>query len=880
MIPIDANAGHQDRRTQASPQDTAPRAAEALPSSAQILANCTDMLFLVDAQQRLTACSAACAPLLGADAAALCGLSLGEALLPGNQPWAARAGQQLARVLRGEQAEPYEDSLALPDGQMMLCRVTVRPLGTGGACHGAALAVADITELARLRRRTEEATRAKVSFLANMSHEIRTPINAIKGLSELLALTNLNPMQINYTRNIVASTNTLLCIINDVLDFSKLDADQVELIEGDFSLASLIGEISNVMSLRASEKGLALYWDIDPTLPCALHGDDVRIKQILVNILGNAVKYTPKGQVVFRLYAEEAAPCGGLTLVCEVEDTGVGIREEELLGLFDAFYRADIHANRSISGPGLGLSISKKLVDRMRGSIAARSVYGQGSVFTVRLPLGVVDATPLACVAQAARKHVLLPGGGESARRVAEMLEKLGVRSTAVDTADLDTLTDSGLTHCLYDDAQDADALRRLRARMPGCLFVAIKDMRYAMHQTADYDAVLFMPILITELAKLIERELVWPDGEKCIDTFALRDTHVLIVDDNEINLLVSGEILTSYKAEVTCAEGGAEALALCEHTVFDMIFMDHMMPEIDGLETTLEIRRREGPNKNTPIVALTANVIEDMRSSYVACGMNDFLSKPIEMTELSRVLRTWLPAAKIITMQSAFTPAPAQDAQDGKPVDTAMEQLIISMDAFGMYVSDVMREIQSDYTLYLARMERIRTDLSPLVLLLREDVANADWDAFAPKVDTLGSMIHDVGARDCSGRARKLCRAAREHNGDYIRGDFFSLMDNMYMLQKKMEVAVPIAQGTLGANTPFGDKAYCLGLLEDMHDALRMRDLDTVETLMESLSCYSLDHDLDVILNELRAKLAVRDMEASVSVHARALAHCAASRA
>ena len=845
-----------------------------------LLQNSSRMLFVFDENLNLSDHSTVGAALLFTESGtAYIGMHVLDVFAPARDGWVERCYRKLQHVQESKTSERYEEHVFSPEGRTLSCSILMNPLLVDGQYAGTLVDIEDISELVALRRSAEEATRAKIDFMANMSHEIRTPINAIKGLSELLALTSLSGMQLTYTRNIVTSTNTLLSIINDLLDFSKLDSEGIELIEGDFSLSDLIAEMSNVISYRASEKGLALFWDIAPQLPATLKGDDVRIKQILLQVLGNAVKFTQKGHIIFSLYCEENEKANTIDLVCTVEDTGVGIRTEELTALFDPFYRADMNTNRTISGSGLGLSICQGLAKHMGGGITVESEYGKGSVFTVRLPLGRVNDAPLAAVENPEQKHVLLPGQGEKLRYVSKMLHQLHVYSTEVAIESLDQLQLGDFTHCIFDDS-DSVLMRRLRPKMPGCLFVVIKDMRYAMNQTEDYDAVLFEPILVTELAKLVERRPSPAVGEKNIDTFALRDAHILIVDDSEINLLVSGEILRAYKGQVTTAESGLAALELCEGAVFDIIFMDHMMPGMDGIETTTAIRQSSGPNMNTPIVALTANVIDDVRNSYIACGMNDFIGKPIEMTELSRVLVQWLHPSKIVSMQSALGDDAQSSLSDELPVENAMEQLIFSMDAFGMYVSDVMREIDNDYSVYLNRMERIRTDLSPLVQKLRGEVAAQNWSDFSQDISNLATMIHDAGARDCSGRARKLFRAANDNNAEYIRGDFFSLMDNMYMLQKKMEVAVPIARGTLGVETPFGDKQFCLGLLEDMHKALLDHDIATVDTLMESLSCYSLDHDLDMILVEIRARLAERNLDLAIEAHVRALNHCIASLA
>ena len=872
-IAIDATASAHS--TESSARNLSP-----LLSSGVLLQNSSHMLYIFDNQYRLHGHSEVGSALLFSDTGTdYIGMHMMDVFAPAHDGWVERCHRKLRQVLDTLESECYEEHVFSPEGRTMSCSITISPLIEDGKCMGTIVTVMDISELIALRRSAEDATRAKIDFMANMSHEIRTPINAIKGLSELLALTSLNGMQLTYTRNIVTSTNTLLSIINDLLDFSKLDSEGIELIEGEFSLNDLITEMSNVISYRASEKGLALFWDISPRLPATLKGDDVRIKQILLQVLGNAVKFTPQGHIIFTLHGEENSASQKMDLVCIVEDTGVGIRTEELTSLFDPFYRADINTNRTISGSGLGLSICQRLAKHMGGDITVRSEYGKGSTFTVRLPLGRIDDTLLAEVVNPEQKQVLLPGLSDKMRYVAKMLEQLGISSTMVATDALGQLDYTHYSHCIFDD-EDSALMRKLRARMPACLFVVIKDMRYAMNQTEDYDAVLFEPILVTELAKLVERQPSPVDIEKTIDTFALKDAQVLIVDDSEINLLVSGEILRAYKGQVTTAASGAEALQLCEGAVFDIIFMDHMMPGMDGIETATAIRNSAGPNMNTPIVALTANVISDVRSSYIACGMNDFIGKPIEMTELSRVLMQWLAPEKIVSMQSALENNVLDSESEGLPLDNAMEQLIISMDAFGMYVSDVMREINNDYAVYLNRMERIRTNLNPLVQKLRGEVAAQNWIDFARDISDLAIMIHDAGARDCSGRARKLHRAAKEDNADYIRGDFFSLMDNMYMLQKKMEVAVPIARGTLGVETPFGDKQFCLSLLEDMRTALLKHDIATVDTLMESLSCYSLDHDLDMILVEIRTCLSEHNLDLAISAHARALEHCIASLA
>ena len=733
----------------------------------------------------------------------------------------------------------------------------------------------DITDLIDAKDRAEDASRAKGDFLSRMSHEIRTPMNAIKGLAELLALTELDNIQDGYVQNIVKSSNSLLSIVNDVLDFSKINENRIEFIDVKYYLADLVAEVSSMVNLRATEKGLMLLMEISPFLPKELLGDDVRVKQVIINILNNAVKYTPKGYVTLRLFGEDTD--NGFELVCAVEDSGIGIRKEDIPFLFEAFSQADRKVNHNIQGTGLGLSISDRLARGMGGSITVESEYGKGSIFTARFPQRVECRDPIAVVENPEEKHVLILHSDVRANSLAAMLEELDITYKTVSSEEeLLHITNENYSHIIYGDTFSDNSIRRLVKEFTDVVFIAIKDMRYAVGQSELHDTVLFRPLLITELVKalaLIPGQVgTTSASEKTIDDFVLDGTHVLVVDDNEINLIVSGEILRAYKAEVTCAEGGQIALDLCEEQKFDLIFMDHMMPEMDGVETTVALRAGQSINKETPIIALTANVINDVASYYLENGMNDFISKPIDLNDLRRVLLKWLPEEKITTMENVFQPEASSLSQTK---EQSMERLIQSFDAFGMYVSDVMREIDNDYDVFFERMERIHNDLAPLVARLRDQVRLENWADFAGSMGEMSSMIHDVGARDCSGRARKLANAGKENNADYIKSDFFSLMDNMYMLEKKMEVAVPLVLGNISPDVPFGDLHYCYDRLLDMKVSLSDKDYDTSLALLDSLEHYSLDHDLDLILVGLGAKLAEHDFDGVLALHEQAIQHC-----
>ncbi|MDR2898409.1 MAG: response regulator [Spirochaetaceae bacterium] len=525
----------------------------------------------------------------------------------------------------------------------------------------------NVAELIETRERAEEAARSKSSFLANMSHEIRTPMNAVKGFSELLAITKMDDIQRNYVQNIINSANSLISIINDILDFSKIDARKVELIEGTYSLGELISEVSSSISFKGGSKDLAVFFDISPEMPSQLRGDDIRIKQVMVNLLSNAVKYTNKGFVQFTLRSRVQGERADI--FCEVSDSGIGIKEEDIAQLFESFTRLDMHTNRSIKGTGLGLAISKQLVQAMGGAVTVRSEYGKGSAFGFSIPQQIVNPEPLAQVHKPGEKYVLLLGDKAQMQHlqmphIQHMLESLKVPCLLGSHKEIPEIRSSlsACTHCIYDtDYTEAD-LSPLRERFPHCTFAALRDMQKALDIEDFRDVILFSPLLITDLAKYLNREKpnressASMDGLSLDDTaviprdFTVRNTRLLIVDDNDINLMVCSEMLKTLGAEVICAESGGEALLIFGQQDFDIVFLDHMMPIMDGIETAAKMRAMMSslkPSEQTPLVCLTANVVSDMRDFYIQNGMDDFIGKPIEFADLERILYTWLPKEK-----------------------------------------------------------------------------------------------------------------------------------------------------------------------------------------------------------------------------------------
>ncbi len=445
-----------------------------------------------------------------------------------------------ALVLGGEKMLPFMIGM-IQEGKRHDLQVSIAQSLRDNAVCGLTILFVDMTEFVNAKERAEEADRAKSKFLANMSHEIRTPMNAISGMAEFILRDSNDEKAVRHAMMIKSASGTLLSIINDILDFSKIESGKLELIEVSYRLSALVGEVSNMIRIRLKDKDVALDLDLAKDLPDSLRGDDVRIKQILINILGNSVKFTRMGKITLRIRAKREDD-DHARLFIDISDTGMGIKEEDLGKLFSSFTQVDTRRNRSVEGTGLGLAISKRLVQMMGGSISVKSTYGKGTCFSFDILSKVDDWKPC---------------------------ERSG-------------------------EENPAEA-----------------------------------------------RQEIFHAG------FTAPDANVLVVDDNDINLDVAEGILAPYKLRLTKAGSGAVAIEEFLRGKFDIIFMDHMMPVMDGVETMRKIRLLPG-GKDIVVIVLTANALSGASNEYRAAGFQDFLAKPVIPREMERILLKYLPPRMI----------------------------------------------------------------------------------------------------------------------------------------------------------------------------------------------------------------------------------------
>ncbi|HSU36410.1 MAG TPA: response regulator [Propionibacteriaceae bacterium] len=651
-----------------------------------IVTSSRDAIVGISVDGLVTSCNPAAEKLFGCPAPAMIGQK-SDLISPDGLP-------ELPSMLKGvesvEQLTTYEIEWLRPDGSCVQIGLAISPITDDGVFQGVSVFAQDITErklvaasLVQAREDALESSRLKSEFLATMSHEIRTPMNGVIGLTGLLLETPLNQVQRQYAEGVSSAGDALLAVINDVLDFSKLEAGKVELEPVDFKVRKLVEEIGALLAPAASEKRLELLAYCLPAVPEVLRGDAGRIRQILLNLAANAVKFTSSGEVSIKVGVSSVE--GDLVWVrFEVSDTGIGIADDGRAMLFQAFSQGDASTTRRYGGTGLGLAISSRLVRAMEGQIDVESRHGSGSTFWFEIPLALGQATDgPSAYGQLAGKRVIVVDDNATSRQIlaAHLTTWHAQPDEAEDAASaLSLIRAMAEQGAPYDAAvldmnmPDVDGLE-LAATIsadpalsgtPLMLLTSSLHFDPATVERAGIGEWLAKPVRSSEFYDRLV-QLVSPRSEPRTPVVMSAGGHpasdssgrILVVEDNLLNQLVAEGIVARLGYQVNIVANGVQALEALGSTTYSAVLMDCHMPIMDGFEATREIRRRHDQNSAIPIIAMTAGAMAEDRVRCLAAGMDDYVSKPIDLKALGELLRKWV----------RVVPAPAQTREPPVPV-------------------------------------------------------------------------------------------------------------------------------------------------------------------------------------------------------------------
>jgi two-component system, sensor histidine kinase and response regulator len=748
----------------------------------QIVETAHDAFISIDARGRITGWNSQAEASFGWARRDALGRELAETIIPERQRAAHRHG--LERFLATGEGPVLGTRLELTalhrDGREFPVELTISPLEMEkGYVFNAFLR--DITErraaeqeLALARDQALEASRMKSMFVANVSHEIRTPMNGVIGMSELLLDTELDEAQREYAEAISASGEALLTIIDDILDFSKIEAGKLELDPTDFDLREAIERACGMLAVRAHEKGLELAVAIGAEVPALVRADSARLRQVLTNLVANAIKFTAEGEVVVRASATRASDGEALVRV-EISDTGIGIEHEALEQLFEPYAQADGSTTRKYGGSGLGLAISRQLVELMGGKVGADSELGAGRSFWFELPVARAqpgDGPPDEHPTLAGLRVLVVDDSATSRRILDRQLSSWQMSCEVADSAAramelLESAAAAGMPFALalldlnMPDVDGDELARAIRAKpaVRGTRLVLLSSSgaRSGAPAGAALDGVLVKPVRQSRLYEEIQAVIA---GERPVvahvpasDASDVRRRRaiasVLVVEDTPINQAVAAHMLERCGFAAQVAENGRKALDALSQRSYAAVLMDCQMPELDGYETTREIRRLEHGGPRTPIIAMTANAMQGERERCLAAGMDDYLTKPLRQRTLKDTLSRWVPGRPATS--SDPDPGPANGARIGAGSDAQVleDAIVIELEALD---GDVLADLVA---LYFDDAAQRAADLA-------DAVTRADADAVARMAHTLRGSSATLGAAHVARIASELERTAK----------------------------------------------------------------------------------------------------------------------
>jgi len=671
---------------------------------------------------------------------------------------------------------------------------------------------------------------SKDDFLANVSHEIRTPINTICGMSEIILKENL-PLNIkNNVRDIDLAGRNLTSVVRDILDFSELQSGHMELEEESYNITSTINDIINMAMARREGKKIEIIVDCNPDIPAMLLGDEKKLRRIIMNLLDNAIKFTSAGCVFIGL--EFRPESYGINLIVTIRDTGIGMTEESLENLFTCFNQVDSSRKRQNGGLGLGLAITNALINKMNGAITIKSKPGRGTTIRFTVPQKVLNAEPMVSIADKGRLSIATYIDMEQFKMVEIRDEYAGVinsiathlhekccicrsiaelqrREQKENFTHVFTSIMEYITHTAYFD--------ELAERTNVIIILDDRDEKYVANPKL---LKVYKPFYILSIVSVLNGLYDIRDEKHAVSSgkFTLKDTHVLVVDDNPMNLRVMEGVLEGYQIRVSTADSGAKALDMVISADYDFIFMDHMMPEMDGVETMNRIRQIAGSYfQKVPIIALTADAVAGTRELLLEKGFSDFLEKPVERSILERVLKRNIKEEKFVYLESVqrsdmTEEPPKQEKPEG--VEEKLQKAGIDVERGSLYCNGfekLLQVIQGFFAEYADSVANIEALFE-----------KKNWKEYTVAVHGIKGAMASIGATKVSESAKKLEMAGKENRIGYIEENHAGFM-------KEYEELFHALKDCLAEGKEEADEAKNM-------ESLPVLELEQLESLLEEL--------------------------------------------